>query len=480
LPAFLSDFLTKNLGFMKWRFLLLLMVLPLFLMASNGDVCQECPAIWGIRLEFIFFGLTLLGVAIFHKHTLQVALTGLIVIFTYKLFADPTFKVYEHFFGHNNLLTQIFDKHSREGEWPILLNLLGLLIGFAILANHFEESKVPDWLPKFLPNDWKGPFVLLFIVFVLSSFLDNIAAAMIGGTIALVVFNRKVHIGFLAAIVASSNAGGAGSVVGDTTTTMMWIDGVSAFNVLHAYVAAFVAFLVFAIPASIIQDKYQRIQADPKENLKIDYGRLFIVGLILISTIITNILFDFPALGVWIAILIGSLIRKTHWSVAKNAIPGSIFLLSLVTCASMMPVHELPDASWQTAFGLGFLSSVFDNIPLTKLALDQGCYDWGMLAYTVGFGGSMIWFGSSAGVAISNIFNEAKSVVRWVRYGWFVAAGYVIGFFALYLTMGWEPASNREVKYPEDCKCIECPKSINKTPENTLTLKAINKDINPQ
>ena len=62
---------------------------------------------------------------------------------------------------------------------------------------------------------------------MLSSFLDNIAAALIGGTMARHVFRGKVHIGYLAAIVAASNAGGSGSVVGDTTTTMMWIDGVS-------------------------------------------------------------------------------------------------------------------------------------------------------------------------------------------------------------------------------------------------------------
>ena len=57
---------------------------------------------------------------------------------------------------------------------------------------------------------------------------------------------------------------------------------------------------------------------------------------------------------------------------------------------------------------------MFDNIPLTALALKQGGYDWGMLAYAVGFGGSMIWFGSSAGVALSNMYPEAKNVGRWV------------------------------------------------------------------
>ena len=49
-------------------------------------------------------------------------------------------------------------------EWVILANLLGLLLGFAILSKHFEESRIPAWLPKFLPDDWKGGFVLLVMI----------------------------------------------------------------------------------------------------------------------------------------------------------------------------------------------------------------------------------------------------------------------------------------------------------------------------
>ncbi|WP_294261125.1 hypothetical protein [Propionivibrio sp.] len=118
---------------------------------------------------------------------------------------------------------------------------------------------------------------------------------------------------------------------------------------------------------------------------------------------------------------------------------GTIFLLSLVTCASMMPVEKLPPASALVALGLGFVSAVFDNIPLTALALKQGGYDWGVLAYAVGFGGSMIWFGSSAGVALSNMYPEAKSVGNWLRHGWHVALAYVVGFAVLNFTLGWEP-----------------------------------------
>jgi Na+/H+ antiporter NhaD/arsenite permease-like protein len=436
------------------RLLTILIILfsPLSLFAAGGNV----PSLGPVRLEFIIFGLILLGVALFHKQTFWVAVIGLSVLLTFKLIFDPGFHLMEHIFGTTPMGEQLMDKGLRQGEWGILVNLLGLLLGFAILSKIFEESGVPDVLPRFLPNDWKGPFILLVFVFILSSFLDNIAAALIGGTIALVVFRKRVHIGYIAAIVAASNAGGSGSVVGDTTTTMMWIDGVSAFNVLHGFIAAGTALFFFAWFASHQQDKYQRIQMDADPSARIDWVKIFNVALILAGAIISNILYDMPALGVWIALVLGSFLRPVPWKEVPGAIKGTIFLLCLVFCASLMPVEELPDASWMTALSLGFLSAVFDNIPLTKLCLDQGHYDWGMLAYSVGFGGSMIWFGSSAGVAITNKFPESRNVVLWVKSGWHIAVAYIIGFFTLYLIMGWEPADNKEHKVI-NCPVPGCP-----------------------
>jgi Na+/H+ antiporter NhaD/arsenite permease-like protein len=150
---------------------------------------------------------------------------------------------------------------------------------------------------------------------------------------------------------------------------------------------------------------------------------------------------SFPFIGaaVWLALLVAAPLRRPEWSLLPGALKGAIFLLSLVFAATMMPVERLPAAAWQTAFGLGFLSAVFDNIPLTALALKQGGYDWGMVAYAVGFGGSMIWFGSSAGVAISNMYPEAKSVGNWLKGGWHVTVAYILGFFVLLATLGWQP-----------------------------------------
>lgn len=412
----------------------------LFLLAG---IIAIAAVTYGAPIEFALFAMTLAGVALFHHQTLYVALTGLAVVTLYKLF----------FTGFKTGTGVVGLVHHLEHEWVILTNLFGLLMGFALLSKHFEESRIPAELPRFLPSEWKGGFALLVIVFVLSSFLDNIAAALIGGTMASVVFRGKVHIGYLAGIVAASNAGGSGSVVGDTTTTMMWIDGVSPLSVFHAYVAAGVALIVCGIPAAIQQNRYSPINTEPTHGEPVDWARVAIVVIILAAAITANVVANvefpdvlehFPLIGaaVWVALLATAPLRKPDWSLLPETFKGTVFLLSLVTIASMMPVEKLPPASWHSAMGLGFISAVFDNIPLTALALKQGGYDWGMLAYTVGFGGSMIWFGSSAGVALSNLFPEAKSVGRWVTSGWHVTLAYVVGFFVLLAVMGWQPAPN--------------------------------------
>ena len=398
------------------------------------------PSVGPVPVDFILFGVTLLGVALFHRFTLPIAVGGLAVIASYKL----AFTGFKEGAGMPGLVAHL------QHEWVILANLFLLLMGFALLSRHFEKSRVPVMLPRFLPTDWKGAFVLLLMVFVLSSFLDNIAAALIGGAMAHQLFRAKVHIGYLAAIVAASNAGGSGSVIGDTTTTMMWIAGVSPLSVFEAYIAASVALVVCGIPAAKQQHGYSPMIRHAHERVHVDWMRVFIVGLILVCAIAANVivnvrfttyadLFPFIGAGVWLAILVSVPLRRPDWEVLPETFKGTIFLLSLVTAASMMPVERLPAASWQVALGLGFVSAVFDNIPLTALALKQGGYDWGFLAYAVGFGGSMIWFGSSAGVALSNQYPEAKSALAWIRGGWHVAVAYVVGFFVMWTVLGWYP-----------------------------------------
>jgi Na+/H+ antiporter NhaD/arsenite permease-like protein len=296
--------------------------------SSDTIALTPDPAIFAIPLDFVLFGLTLIGVAMFHLHTMRVALVGLVTISIYKI-AFTGFKTGPGMIG--------FISHV-EHEWVILVNLLCLLMGFALLSRHFEKSHVPVALPKYLPHDWKGGFILLVMVWVLSSFLDNIAAALIGGAMAHQLFRAKVHLGYLAAIVAASNAGGAWSVLGDTTTTMMWIAGVSPIQVFHAIIAATVALFVFGIPAAIKQQRYSPILAHVHQHPRLDWMRIGIVGLVLGLSLATNVIVNvkftgqadhFPFLGVavWVAILLSVGVRRPDWEVLPRAFRGSIFLL---------------------------------------------------------------------------------------------------------------------------------------------------------
>src|SRR5205809_7434459 len=293
-------------------------------MSEISAFVPRAPAVFGIPVDFLLFGLTLLGVAVFHRHTMRVALTGLVTIVIYKI-AFTGFKTGAGVIG--------FVYHIGH-EWVILANLLCLLTGFALLSRHFEKSQVPLVLPKYLPHDWRAAFGLLVMVWILSSFLDNIAAALIGGAMAHELYRAKVHIGYLAAIVAASNAGGAWSVLGDTTTTMMWIRGVAPHLVFEAIIAATVALFVFGIPAAIKQQRYSPILQRARLHAHVDWMRVGIVALVLALALATNVVvnlkfpkqadhFPFIGVAVWLAILLSLRARRPDWEVLGSAFKGS-------------------------------------------------------------------------------------------------------------------------------------------------------------
>src|SRR4051812_3360788 len=330
------------------------------------------PVIAGVPVVFLLFAATLAGVLIAHGRAWAVGLAGLAVI------------------AFVRLVFSRFDAAAHVAhEWPKLANLFGLLVGFAVLADHVDSSRAGERLPRLLPRGAAGCFGLLLFVWVLSGLLDNIAAAMIGAAIAARVFAGNLHLGYLVAIVAAANAGGAGSVIGDTTTTMIWLDGISPWRVIHAYVGSGAALLLFGSVAAIQQQRHAPMIVLDEPAPPVDGWRLAIVATALVTLVATNVLtgallgaradrLPYMAIALWVVLAAGTRLRPLHWRLVGDAAQGSVLLLALVSAASLMPVDKLPSASWLTTLGLGVVSSVFDNIPLTKLALDQGGYDWGL------------------------------------------------------------------------------------------------------
>src|SRR5436190_5262731 len=119
--------------------------------------------LFGIPIEFSLFGATLIAIAIWHAHALSLALSGLVLSMACKLLALGVSG------GGWWLLTHV------GYEWSAFANVFLLLVCFSILANQFEQSAIPDAMPRLLPDNWTGGLALLALVFVLSTFLDNIA-----------------------------------------------------------------------------------------------------------------------------------------------------------------------------------------------------------------------------------------------------------------------------------------------------------------
>ena len=103
------------------------------------------------------------------------------------------------------------------------------------------------------------------------------------------MFRGQVHIGYLAAIVAASNAGGAGSVIGDTTTTMMWLAGVSPLEVLQGLHRGGRGIPRVRDPGCAPAAGFSPIVNDPDARVRLDVSRMIIVALVLVGAIGANV-----------------------------------------------------------------------------------------------------------------------------------------------------------------------------------------------
>lgn len=369
----------------------------------------------------------------------------------------------EHFLGH---------EHHAEERRHILFNLALLIPGFTMVAWYFEKSGACSWIERRLQSDGQ----LLHALFCLSAVLDNIATAMLGGSIVMARYGGVIQhcrktktplpawlFQLIIGVVASSNLGGAASAFGDTTTVMIFISGVEFWELSKGLIGAAVAqfFLVklFVFSHREMPQDYDHLAFGKQEPilwtnadavreffrilqlfLPWNWGKLLIAissGWKLYPLLgipglcLGNIFYDQAGIGLLAGLALGWILGEIvammrgeghlgfSWTECSHSLPGTIFLLLLVYAAKLLPLDVLRPMMEehftrdQLAIVLGLLSPIFDNIPLTSLAIDIDGFQWSLLALTVGYGGSMLWLGSSAGVALAKMFPEITNTGDW-------------------------------------------------------------------
>lgn len=403
-------------------------VICVFALLHAGSEPNPELMVGGIPIIPIIIFVTMLGSLLkLHHWNLEVALIGFAALLVYTIYSGTGAGVH-------------LGQHMIH-EVPGLANLAFMISGFAVLAKTFENSNAGDAMPRWLPDDWRGGAMIIMMVMFLSAFLDNIAACLIGGVIAKKVYKGKIGVGFIAALIMASNLGGAPSPIGDTTTIMLVNAKVPVTEILASIPGAILATLFLARVAGKQQDRIQRIIKDENTGVVVNTRMLLAVAVALVAVIICTLTLHITAVGVWGGLLIAGIFAYRHipwregW--AHSTMRSSLFLAALVASASLMPKF-LPPATWYYTGLLGVVSAVFDNIPLTDLAIRANWGMWDLLAFAVGSGGSMMWFGSSSGVTLTKEpeFAEGRDWKKYITQGWHVPVTYVIGFVTI-LAWNW-------------------------------------------
>jgi Na+/H+ antiporter NhaD/arsenite permease-like protein len=273
----------------------------------------------------------------------------------------------------------------------------------------------------------------------------------------------------LGLVVISANAGGAWSPIGDVTTTMLWIGGqiTPPEIVKHTLLASLACMAVStAIVALLLPGRIEPVTsagevsdgmtAPLARNLVLSIG----IGALLFVPVFKSLTGLPPYMGMLLSLGIMWVVVEfihsdkdeaekgvlsVNHALRKIDTPSILFFLGILMSVAALEhqgilgavagrLETIAGNPTVLAIGIGFLSSIVDNVPL--VAALQGMYGpdayatdhyfWQLLAYSAGTGGSCLIIGSAAGVAVMGM---EKIDFFWYlrRIGWIAAAGYLSG-----------------------------------------------------
>jgi Na+/H+ antiporter NhaD/arsenite permease-like protein len=102
-------------------------------------------------------------------------------------------------------------------------------------------------------------------------------------------------------------------------------------------------------------------------------------------------------------------------------------------------IHDLYSVVGATAanIGVGFISAIVDNVPvmsaILKASPEMGTDQWLLVTLTAGIGGSLISFGSAAGVGVMGRLRGIYTFGAHIKLAWTVLAGYALAMVLWYI-----------------------------------------------
>lgn len=306
-----------------------------------------------------------------------------------------------------------------------------------------------------------------FIAFFISPVADNLTTALILSTVLITIEREKIS--FLVPssinIVAAANAGGAWSPFGDITTLMVWTTGKGVFSdFLFLFPAAIGGYAVTAYLLSrFVPQTKPTFDAATEKAPELMQGASGVIALgafTIVASVLSHQLLHLPAM--WGMMFGLALLNMYQYRLKKKynsklnifesmskienntllfffgilAAVGGLYFIGWLALASVVYSPDMLGATWSN-IGVGFISAIIDNVPVMSAILkanpNMGIDQWMLVTLTAGIGGSLISFGSAAGVGVMGKLSGLYTFASHMRYAWTILVGYIVSVAIWYV-----------------------------------------------
>ncbi len=303
------------------------------------------------------------------------------------------------------------------------------------------------------------------LAFFISPVADNLTTALILSTVLITIEKEKRDFLVPGAIniVVAANAGGAWSPFGDITTLMSWTAEKAGFtDFFFLFPPSIVGWIVTAWLLSLFVPKDQPhfdVAKEKKEEVYEGGKVVMVLGVTtIVSAVLSHQLFHLPAMwgmlfGLSLLKLYSYRLKRVHsteinifksisriehdtllFFVGILAAVGGLHFLGFLDLAAKLYGIVGFDA---VNIGVGFLSAIVDNVPVMSAVLkadpNMGVDQWLLVTMTAGIGGSLISFGSAAGVGVMGKLRGIYTFGSHLKYAWTVLIGYILSIIVWYI-----------------------------------------------
>ncbi len=329
------------------------------------------------------------------------------------------------------------------------------------------ERNVFDALKEKLLNagyNYKQLFwVTGFLAFFISPVADNLTTALILSTVLITIEreNKAFLVPAAINIVVAANAGGAWSPFGDITTLMAWSAGKGVFvDFLFLFPASIIGWGVTGFLLSRFVPEGTPARPENAEPVHIHHGGKVIIFLgvfTIASAVLGKQLMHLPPMwgmlfGLSLLQLYAYTLKKYHdhdieiyKSVSKIENDTLLFFFGILAAVGALhfagflghavKLYEMFDPT-TVNIGVGFLSAIVDNVPVMSAVLKASpnipLEQWMLVTLTAGVGGSMISFGSAAGVGVMGKLKGVYTFGAHMKMSWTIVVGYFVSVAVWY------------------------------------------------